>query len=125
MTNSWTTVYFNSNRYHLLKLIKIDYGKEGENPIDSLRFYRKDEKDKGVKLLDYMVGLPIFLFEYQCSVFYCCLIFPFNWRGLKNVYLNLHAFLWVEFICMGLFIIDNGVFLIDVISNYVSPGLLH
>ncbi|XP_053466310.1 deoxynucleoside triphosphate triphosphohydrolase SAMHD1 isoform X2 [Ictalurus furcatus] len=39
-----------------VRLIKIDYGKEGENPIDSLRFYRKDEKDKGVKLLDYMVS---------------------------------------------------------------------
>ncbi|XP_053337589.1 deoxynucleoside triphosphate triphosphohydrolase SAMHD1-like [Clarias gariepinus] len=33
-----------------VRAIKIDYGKKEENPIDSLRFYSKDENNKAVKL---------------------------------------------------------------------------
>ncbi|XP_053085222.1 deoxynucleoside triphosphate triphosphohydrolase SAMHD1-like [Pangasianodon hypophthalmus] len=52
--------------------IKIDYGKKEENPIDSLRFYSKDEKDKAVPLSAYEVSYiqPGIFYETKVMLFY-------------------------------------------------------
>ena len=36
------------NSYLLWQIVTFDYGKEDENPIDHVRFYRKDNPEKAV-----------------------------------------------------------------------------
>lgn len=45
--------------YYFLQCVNIDYGMENDNPINNLRFYRKDFENQAIKLPVNEVGLGI------------------------------------------------------------------
>ena len=44
----WYSVYICF--HHHIQVVKFDYGKQDENPIDEMRFYAKGELDEAFKV---------------------------------------------------------------------------
>lgn len=42
-----------------LQLVKFNYGMENKNPIDDVRFYKKNSPDKAIKIDENEVGVNV------------------------------------------------------------------
>lgn len=44
---------------HSLQVVKLNYGMKDKNPIDEVRFYKKDDLDKATKIYKREVGVNV------------------------------------------------------------------
>lgn len=44
---------------HSLQLVELNYGKKDQNPIDHVRFYKKDDQDSATKIDIEKVGVNV------------------------------------------------------------------
>lgn len=72
-----------------IDVVNLNYGKKDENPIDHVRFYRKNDPDKAEKIKKSEVsGLLPTKFEEQKIRFYCK---KNDKNSLKKAYIALQA----------------------------------
>lgn len=60
----------------------MDYGKNKEDPIKSLRFYSKHDQVNADTLKETMVGSPVWGFCFLCSKNVCLIWHVFFWGGI-------------------------------------------